>query len=81
MPEALVINASPLIFLSHVEGIGWLTQLSKASTFITEAVLEEIAMGDGGRDIVAALRQNASFTTKPTMPVSIKYRRVGSRGR
>jgi len=55
VPGALIVNASPLIFLSRVEGLAWLCELSEGSVQIPGAVFNEVAAGHDGRSILSAV--------------------------
>ena len=55
MPGALIVNASPLIFLSRVEGLTWLCDLSEEPVQISDAVMAEVAAGHDGHSIITAV--------------------------
>jgi hypothetical protein len=54
MPDRAVINASPLIFLSPIDGLSWLVSMFTAGVSIPAAVANEVAAGhDGDKTFVA----------------------------
>ena len=60
--DRIIVNASPLIFLSKVEGLDWLISISQDSILIPQAVLSEIQAGSGGMDLAAELHKKSNFT-------------------
>ena len=70
MSETLVTNTSPLIFLSYVDGIDWLTRLSATSTIVAHAVVDEVEVGDGGKELATAIRHNKSIAVMPNIAIS-----------
>ncbi len=62
MPERLIVNASPLIFLSRVNGIGWLTGLSRENVMIPQSVVAELLKGADGDTIMNKIEKNDRFT-------------------
>ena len=63
--ERIIVNASPLIFLSKVEGLDWLTSMSQDPVLITQAVVTEIQAGSGGMDLAAELHKRSNFSIVP----------------
>ena len=55
MPATLIVNASPLIFLSRVEGLTWLSGLSAGRVEIPGAVIGEVTVGHDGHSIIRAV--------------------------
>jgi hypothetical protein len=49
-----VANASPLIFLSRIDGLGWLPDLGTGTVAVPRAVVREIEAGADGRVIRAS---------------------------
>jgi hypothetical protein len=48
----MIVNASPLIFLSRVEGLTWLCDLSTDHIEVPRAVIAEVAAGQDGQSII-----------------------------
>ncbi len=61
MFERLVANASPLIFLSRVNGYDWLLSLSLESVIVPEPVIAEIEAGSDGAEVLAQIRRYERF--------------------
>ena len=55
MPDRMIVNASPLIFLSRVGGLTWLCDLSADPLMVPHAVIGEVAAGRDGQIILAAI--------------------------
>ena len=55
MPGALIVNASPLIFLSRVEGLAWLCDLSAGPVEVPGAVLGEVTAGHDGHSVISGI--------------------------
>jgi hypothetical protein len=53
--DRLVVNASPLIFLSRVQGLDWLARLSAGRVWVPQAVVTEVEVGPGGDEIIGML--------------------------
>ena len=70
MPEALVANAPPLIFLSHVDGIDWLARFSSEPVTVPEAVIAEIEAGFEGPKLATKLRDNPKFDIVSDLAIS-----------
>jgi predicted nucleic acid-binding protein len=68
--EALVVNASPLIFLHHVQSLDWLTRYLPRPVLIPQSVVDEVLVGDGGSDLVAQIRHQGGFEIVPDLPIS-----------
>lgn len=64
-----VINASPLIFLSEVNGLEWLIHLADRAILIPQAVLAEVAAGSGSDALIWQIEQNPGFLVAPNLPV------------
>jgi predicted nucleic acid-binding protein len=62
MPDRLIVNASPLIFLWRVDGLGWLTALSRNKVLVPEAVVSEVLSGPDGDAIMDMVKRNDQFT-------------------
>ena len=52
MPDRLIANASPLIFLSRVGGLGWLSGLCPPFVGVPRGVMGEISAGHDGQYII-----------------------------
>lgn len=65
MFDRLVANASPLIFLSRVEGLAWLANLGRGSVEVPQAVLQEIEAGADGREVRDRLALDPRFKAVP----------------
>jgi predicted nucleic acid-binding protein len=70
MFDRLVVNASPLIFLSRVGGIDWITRLSPQTIIVPRAVINEIGAGVDGPEIVGILTRNSRFEIVPDAPLT-----------
>lgn len=70
MSETLVVNASPLIFLSCVDGIRWLTGLTHNPITVPEAVVQEIEAGNEGTILGSTLRADTDILIAPTLELS-----------
>jgi predicted nucleic acid-binding protein len=68
--DRLVVNASPLIFLSRAQALDWIARLSGRSVCIPQAVVAEVAAGPGGDEIINILRQDVRFEIWPDAPVT-----------
>jgi len=55
VPATLIVNASPLIYLSRVEGLTWLCRLSAERVEIPGAVIGEVSVGHDGHSIIRAV--------------------------
>jgi predicted nucleic acid-binding protein len=55
MPGALIVNASPLIFLHRVGGLSWLRRSCTGNLLVPGAVMRELAAGWDGPEIIASL--------------------------
>ncbi len=62
MPDRLIVNASPLIFLWRVDGLGWLTALSRNKVLLPKAVVSEVLSGPDGDTIMYTVKRNDQFT-------------------
>jgi predicted nucleic acid-binding protein len=60
VPDAAVVNASPLIFLSRVRGLRWLSDLFPDTILIPQSVAREVAAGDDGAPILEACKSLAA---------------------
>ena len=67
MFDRLLANASPLIFLSRVEGLVWLANLSVRSVEVPQAVLQEIEAGADGREVRGRLALDPRFKAVPAL--------------
>lgn len=56
MPEHMIVNASPLIFLSRVGGLAWLCNLCTGRVKVVRAVIAEVAVGHDGQSIIDAIK-------------------------
>ncbi len=63
--DRIIVNASPLIFLSKVEGLDWLTSIFQDPILIPQAVVAEIQAGSGGMDLAAELHKRSNFSIVP----------------
>jgi hypothetical protein len=59
--ERLVANASPLIFLSRIEGLSWLPELGTGTVEVPRAAVREIEAGADGREVMGAVGLDARF--------------------
>jgi hypothetical protein len=50
--DRFVVNASPLIFLSSVDGLEWVARLSAHAVRIPHSVVVEVEAGPGGKEII-----------------------------
>lgn len=55
MPDRMIVNASPLIFLSRVGGLEWLCNLCSGRVEVVRAVIAEVAAGHDGQTIIDAI--------------------------
>ncbi len=55
MPDHMIVNASPLIFLSRVGGLEWLCNLCSGRVEVVCAVIAEVATGHDGQIIIDAI--------------------------
>jgi len=67
--ERLIVNASPLIFLTRVGGLDWIVRLTDAAVLVPQAVLGEVEAGDGGAAIATRIHGDAGFFIVPDVPV------------
>jgi predicted nucleic acid-binding protein len=67
--DRLVVNASPLIFLSRVDGLDWVARLSAQAARIPHAVVAEVEAGLGGKAIIDTIRGDRRFEIVPDAPV------------
>lgn len=51
----MIVNASPLIFLSRIGGLPWLGSLCSEAVATPRAVLQEIIVGEDGQTVLNAL--------------------------
>ena len=56
MPDKLIVNASPLIFLHRVNGWSWLCEFSTTDVLVPDAVVREIRAGWDGPEITGAFK-------------------------
>lgn len=63
-----VTNASPLIFLGAVDGIEWLVR-EAAQIIVPNAVIDELAAGAGGADVINRLRKIDRIQFAADVPV------------
>nr|VFJ60326.1 MAG: Predicted nucleic acid-binding protein, contains PIN domain [Candidatus Kentron sp. FW]VFJ64640.1 MAG: Predicted nucleic acid-binding protein, contains PIN domain [Candidatus Kentron sp. FW] len=61
MPRRLIVNTSPLIFLSRVDGLEWLAHLCRDTVLVPKAVVAELLEGFDGLPIVDAVNKNTRF--------------------
>jgi predicted nucleic acid-binding protein len=59
--DRLVANASPLIFLSRIDGLGWLPDLGTGTVEVPRAVVREIEAGADGGEVIDAIGQHSRF--------------------
>jgi len=45
--NTFIINASPLIFLYKISGLEWVCRLADSQMVVPQAVIQDIAAGDG----------------------------------
>lgn len=57
MPDKLIVNASPLIFLHRVSGWPWLCQFSATDVLVSAAVFQEVRAGWDGPEIAEAFAE------------------------
>lgn len=67
--ERMIANASPLIFLSKVEGLEWLVSMTQYPVLIPQAVILELEAGRGGMDLINDLQKNPKFSIVPNIPL------------
>lgn len=67
--DHLIVNASPLIFLSRVDGLQWLSRCFANPVWVPQAVLGEVEAGDGGAEIVTRFQNDAGFSIIPIVQV------------
>ncbi|MBV5272629.1 MAG: DUF3368 domain-containing protein [Lamprocystis purpurea] len=56
MLDRIVVNASPVIFLSRVGGLTWLGDLAIGGVEIPRGVVQEITVGEDGQGIIDAMQ-------------------------
>ena len=61
MPDRLIANASPLIFLSRVGGLGWVSGLCPPFVGVPRGVMGEISAGHDGQYIIEAIEADDHF--------------------
>lgn len=61
MPNRMIVNASPLIFLSRVGGLACLCMLCTGRVEVPRAVIAEVAAGQDGQSILDAVESEARF--------------------
>nr|VFJ48441.1 MAG: Predicted nucleic acid-binding protein, contains PIN domain [Candidatus Kentron sp. DK] len=73
MPRQLIVNTSPLIFLSRVDGLEWLARLCRDTVLVPKAVITELLAGFDGPPIVNAVKRNTRFSIidDVTVPATI----------
>ncbi len=64
-----IINASPLIFLYKINGLEWVCRLADSQILVPEAVLQEIAAGDGGDEMMARIKNDPGFSVVANVPI------------
>lgn len=67
--DYFVVNASPLILLSSVNGLEWLLDYLSSPVQVPQTVLNEVEAGGGGVEIVTRIQSDAGFSIVPTVPV------------
>lgn len=68
----MIVNASPLIFLSRVDGLGWLTAISRNKVLVPKSVVSEVLSGPDGEAIMEKVKKDARFTiADDAMPPAI----------
>lgn len=69
----MIVNASPLIFLSRIDGISWLGNLCSERVEVPHAVVQEIVVGEDGAQVLAALGQERRIhqVDNCTVPIGI----------
>lgn len=65
MFDRFVVNASPLIFLSSVDGLEWMARLSGHAVRIPRSVVAEVETGLGGKEIIDTIRGDRRFEIAP----------------
>lgn len=61
MPRRLIVNASPMIFLSRIDGLGWLPAISRNEVQIPKAVVAELLDGSDGEGIMEKVADDERF--------------------
>jgi predicted nucleic acid-binding protein len=67
--DRLTVNASPLIFLTRIEGLDWIVRLADAPVLVPQAVLREVEAGDGGAEIATRIHGDAGFSVVSDAPI------------
>ncbi|MCP4702080.1 MAG: DUF3368 domain-containing protein [Gammaproteobacteria bacterium] len=70
MFKNLAVNASPLIFLRHINGLPWLAELARNGVFVPEAVVAEVQAGDNdGKQVMTDARRQSNYRIVPDLPL------------
>lgn len=63
MPDKLIVNASPLIFLHRGNGWSWLCEFSASEVLVSDAVMREIRAGWDGAEIDDAVERESRLVS------------------
>jgi len=69
VPDRMIVNASPLIFLSRVGGLTWLCDLCTGRVEVPRGVIAEVAVGQDGQGIIDALEADDRVRLVDDIPV------------
>jgi len=69
VPDRMIVNASPLIFLSRVGGLTWLCDLCSGWVEVPRGVIAEVAAGQDGQRIIDAVEADDRVRLVDDIPV------------
>lgn len=67
--KSFIINASPLIFLYKISGLEWVCRLAECQIVVPQAVIQEIAAGNSGFEIIARIKDDPCFSVVANIPI------------